>query len=109
MGIKNMAIKYAFIFVNIFITIFSLFVCYNTVVNDGFSFSMGNYLLLFAFAFLIFLSYLFYKVVKTIYIFVKYLILQQQLSALQQQFMEQQKRNQEFMEMFKNFNSENKN
>lgn len=78
-GIREIIIKYALIFFDIFIGVLSVMICYNFTQNKPLDTSIYNYIVVFMISLSIYLLFVLYKIFGLLCIFIRFVSLQQQL------------------------------
>lgn len=98
--IREIVVKYFLIFLDIFITIFFIF---NLINFNNIEFCFINYLKIFGITFLIFCTYLLYKIVKFVCMLFEFMNFQMQLEAIKQEIKQQEENDKRFNDLFNSY------
>lgn len=80
--IKKVIIKYSLLFLNIFITIFSILFCLGIIIEGNYELSLINFFIAFTITVLIFLTYILYKVVECICSYIQIIFIKEHLDEI---------------------------
>lgn len=105
---KGIVIKYSLIFINIFITVLSIFICYSFIQSKCYEASIIDFMIVIAITSIIFFLFVSTKMIKYFFLFIEYISLQAQLNELQKNIIKTQSMNKEFNDYMNNINNEDK-